>query len=77
MLTTTKPCIRHLLEVISWPGDLDLYFLALHQRPPGILGIWGEWLLFSGSWGALVIIFMDLGSNLIVLVDLGSHVKKN
>ena len=35
--------------------------------PPGVWGIWGKWLLFSGSWGALVIIFRDLGSKLIVL----------
>ena len=35
--------------------------------PPWVLGIWGEWLLFSGSWEALVIIFRDFGSKLIVL----------
>ena len=48
---------------------------------PGVLGIWGEWLLslFSGSWGALVIIFRDLRSKLIVLGIKGAlqKCKKN
>ena len=57
------------------PNELMIHLRFIHLvksvsdlEPPGVLGIWGEWLFITGSWGALVIIFRDSGSK---FIDLG------
>ena len=42
---------------------LIIYYIA----PPGVLGIWGEWISIFRDLGALLIILGEPGSKLIVL----------
>ena len=44
--------------------------------PPGILGIWGEWLLILRELGSTGNFFQGFGEQAHILGDLGSPAKK-
>ena len=51
------------IPLINAHADTSSTARCLIFEPPGVLGIWGECLLFSGSWGALVIILGIWGAS--------------